>query len=369
MDQKPLIAIIGSVRAEITGSPEKEAAGRVASREIGRALGAAGFRIAVYSSEDRFAEADVVAGFVETAPQESGLIEIFIPHWMTDQVRFDQEATRPELFIRRPSPEQSWQASYFKSLAAIDGMFMIGGGHSTYASGAIALNNELPLIALAGFNGAAELVWNSLTRADGYENTEDVQIMAGWSAETATKLADVLVLRCEDHSKVQKAKAETVRKSAAYDALIASAGKERWKSGVAIVSAILCLVALASALVLEPASRWYSAIFFANCLLVGACGATLRMILGNAPNIRIERVVVFGLLAGVMVGLAYIVPISGSDASIFSHEGLKLSAFKLQLVTTVLVVIPAGISFDILFEKYRNKAIEKAEAQAEVAMG
>ena len=145
--------------------------------------------------------------------------------------------------------------------------------------------------------------------------------------------------------------------------------KERRKSGVAIVVAVLCLLALAGALALNPKPDYYGAIFLANCLLAGACGATLRMISGNAPNIRVERVVVFGLLAGVMVGLAYIVPISASDASILNPEYLSAGAFKLQLVTTVLVVIPAGISFDILFEKYRNKAIEKAEAQADAVMG
>ena len=58
----PVIAIVGSARAGIVGSQEANA--RAACRELGQELAKAGLRIAVYSSDRDFIEADVVSGFL-----------------------------------------------------------------------------------------------------------------------------------------------------------------------------------------------------------------------------------------------------------------------------------------------------------------
>ncbi|HSS21384.1 MAG TPA: hypothetical protein VLL54_15015 [Pyrinomonadaceae bacterium] len=60
--ERPIIAIVGSVRTEIVGT--KHAAARSACKEFGAALAAGGWRLAVFASDKDDIEPDVVTGYV-----------------------------------------------------------------------------------------------------------------------------------------------------------------------------------------------------------------------------------------------------------------------------------------------------------------
>lgn len=137
---KPLVAVVGSVRHEISGSPAQEAAGREVCRALGQELARQGFGIVVYSSSSEFIEADVVQGFVEEAGDQHDLVEVRYPQRADSVVRFEQEASHPALFRRRADANGFWQSSFYRSLSNVDGLLLVGGGNSTLVTGHVALS-------------------------------------------------------------------------------------------------------------------------------------------------------------------------------------------------------------------------------------
>jgi hypothetical protein len=199
----PLIAIIGSVHpARADELTLKDApAGEKAAEVIGHALAKQGCRIVTYSDEGWSVEPLVVKGYVAEYNANSTLkdkqfrIEV---HYSTNEktphfAEEDNEENK-ELFKPRPDRNPSWASSFYRSLSRFDGTILLGGSHTTYVAGTVALSHRKPVLSVAAFGGAAESIWKELSPAAGVLEQSEIEQMATPIRDVPT--AERLVKTC-----------------------------------------------------------------------------------------------------------------------------------------------------------------------------
>src|SRR6187549_2045962 len=127
MDNR-IIAIVGSARKELMNDKENNA--RKAAQEIGNELAKAGWKIAVYGSNEDFIEYDVVIGYVSSGVNNPKSIACYYPKGA--QVKFEAMNSNPEYFERKPDTSQDWEVSFYRSLRDMDAILLFGGASSTF---------------------------------------------------------------------------------------------------------------------------------------------------------------------------------------------------------------------------------------------
>ncbi len=106
-----------------------------------------------------------------------------------------------------------------------------------------------------------------------------------------------------------------------------------------------------------PSAETYVLLMFGGLLSAGATGALVRFLLSD-PSSR-ERGPLFSLvmggLAGLIVGLAYLIPqwIGAPDMLL---PKTVLAANKIQFLSVVLVAVTAGIGFETVFQRLQKQA-------------
>jgi hypothetical protein len=161
----PFIAVIGGLWQF---DKAKVVAAKAAGEIIGSELARAGFGLLVYFSNDESLEPHVVSGYCAALTDGGGSIRVRYAESQRGQVKFKEEATRPELFEHRLFPGQDWEAPFYRSLAeeeGVDAVLLLGGATSTLIAGQVALARRLPILAVDEFGGSAAKIWNHLAQA------------------------------------------------------------------------------------------------------------------------------------------------------------------------------------------------------------
>ncbi len=337
---KGWIAIVGSVdERRRFDPPVRDAAGaRAAAELLGAVLARAGFGISVYSLEASFIEADAVRGYVREAPAEArDRVRVILPFGATAGLPSEYQP-RAALFHLTVDNNPAWEMSFYRSLATVAGVVLIGGGRSTFVTGVQALTYRKPLLALAAFGGSAEECWRALVAGRDLPDEQEIQLMSRpASHETASGWVAALVQQA-----VRRREQDKRRLSWSTLATLALV--------VAWVTALPCGYLLAevqdgaTSPAIASAKGAFLFLLFLAPLVAGASGATIRGLLpeSGAPSFRHT---VLGVAAGAVASLFYVF------AQLMSNPELPNRFVVLGF--SVLFGFVGGLTFDVVFGKLR----------------
>jgi hypothetical protein len=338
--ETPIIAIVGNTKT----SDQASAAAEV----LGRELAKAGFRILVYSSDPDFLECHVVRGYVATRTAVRCSIQVRYPLHSVKPA-FAEQSTNSELFDWRPDHAPDWEMSFYRSIGEVQGVILLGGGPSTMIAGAVARGHQLAIIALPGFGGKSEQVWQNLRPGQDLASGDEISLMARpeWSdqmgVECVKALADQLSRKAEA---ARQKRLEEVR-------------KETSVRRHAVVAAVL----FAAAFAMVPISAWtnpppwlVTAALFVCPALAGISGATIRLVFdlrqGSLPLSPQSAITTgaLGLIAGGVAGLLFITAqmatsTATTDPNVLAKQAARLVPF------CFLIGFTAGMTLDAVFRK------------------
>lgn len=357
MADGPLIAVIGSVRAEVSGSDSNQIPGQRVAKEIGRELAKAEMKLIVYSSDSRFIESHVVAGYAEVANDAEKMIQVRYPSDMATSTVFAEENDAPNLFEKKMDDKEYWEASYYKSLAEVDGVLLIGGGRSTLAGGHIALNAGIPIAAIKGYGGESERIWKLLHAEDDYRGSIDLQAMADHQNDFAKIIVVSLKRRCDTRSNAIQSRQDLLKEQNNKIAYYESTEK---RLRPALFFAAIYLIILIAALIGVLSTAWFTALLVVALITAGALGAAITELWQSSGQRRPAVVLLFGGVAGLIVGISYLVPLllDNQPDQPFLFANTNLSA-QLQFVLATVTAFLAGFAYEAFMSQARTNAEER----------
>jgi hypothetical protein len=355
----PLIAVIGSVQparaAEI--KLRNAADGERAAENIGRALARQRCRIVAYSDAEQSVEHLVVRGYVDECRSNSEIKafagtpeRIEVPYSANDGVpQFPEQKDVPELFFKfSPDRNPSWASSFYRSLSQVDGVILMGGSHSTYIAGTVAISHRKPVAPIFTFGGAAEELWKELSPESGLLEQREIDLMTShsWERQNSDTLVENLLKQ---------------RKRIADRRQEAEIANQRTAATRHVYISVPLLMAALSAIPFtwdnsELQRTNLLIILLLSPLLAGISGAAARTAfesVGGAvspgwPNVG--RTCGLGAIAGVIAGALFIVAqlVAMSpeiSQPIWSKQAGRLVPFA------VLIGFIAGLTLDAVFRK------------------
>ena len=201
MEKQPCrIAIVGSynpARAQELQLKNVEIASK-AAEDIGRTLAKKGYNIIVYSDYKYLFEVDVIRGYTKVVEDKPGCIEVRYPTSSPEPKYAEQKPEDPR-FLFLPDVNTNWEISFYRSIAEIDGMILMGGGPSTLIAGIVALGHKKPIVVCAGFGGQARKVWEALISQTGPDLRDKMLRMSaeGWTENSAERLISLMDLQIQ----------------------------------------------------------------------------------------------------------------------------------------------------------------------------
>ena len=80
-------------------------------------------------------------------------------------------------------------------MSQVDGAILLGGSHTTYVAGTVALSHRKPVLPIATFGGAAENIWKELAPEPGILERSEIDQMATpiWNPQTADSIVKILI--------------------------------------------------------------------------------------------------------------------------------------------------------------------------------
>ena len=347
----PFVAVIGGVD---NFDQVKLTAAKAVAQEIGAELAKAGFGLVVYFSNDPSLEPHVVSGYVPALGDGAGAIRVRIAEPYRDQVRFkEQDPARKGLFDIDHFPGLDWEAPFYRSLAEeegfkgerVDAVLLLGGANTTFIAGQIAVARRLPILAINTFGGSAGRIWNQVAQASPGKHPS-------WGTRSAEDFVKQLKQECEEAA-AQRRKARNLER--VLDAIIAGRQKTHYAAGAFIVLLATLLVGMVYT---RPASLW-PLVLLAGLVSAGATGALIRMVLWEPEAADARRSLVLGSVAGLIVGLAYLIPqLVGAPDVLTPKEDTVTAPNKIQLLSVILVALAAGVGFDTVFSRLKKQAEE-----------
>jgi hypothetical protein len=347
----PFVAVIGGLWAL---DPKLAAAAKETGKAIGGEFAKAGFGLLVYFSNDKSLEPHVVSGYMAAlAADETGAIRVRYAESQRGQVKFAEEAARPELFEHRLFPGPDWEAPFYRSLAeeeGVDAILLLGGAASTLIAGQIALARGLPILAVDEFGGSAAKIWNQLAHTSPEKNFHP------WGKQPAAEFIARLKAEC---AAVAARRKETRRQQQ----VLASLRSQNRHTVHASIAFLLLLVALFFGIVYTPVVAAYPFIMFGGLIAAGATGALIRTVLRTSAEAIPWTSFLLGGVAGFVVGVAYLIPQwVGAPGVLEPKANVVTSIDKIQFVSAVLVAISAGVGFDTVFSRLQKQAQDAAVA-------
>jgi len=342
----PFVAIIGGFWMLKDNPPAFDDA-KKAAFEIGGALAKAGMGLVVYFSNDESLEPHVVSGYVKALPAGAGekSIRVRFAESQKNIVKFVEQQTRNELFEMNLFAGQDWEAPFYRSLVAADGVdavLLMAGARSTLIAGQIAVARPLPILAVDKFDGAAGVIRTELaTNAKDYPSatTHSAEELVAW-------LKTKLVARAEQQ-------AQAYLRETKYLKITAQSQKTFWTAGafVALLATVFFGVAQA------PTAGFYPFLTFTGLVAAGATGALVRSVIWGAEETSPTTSLLLGGVAGFVVGLAYLVPQwVGAPGVLEPSAKIVEATDKIQFVSAVLVAVSAGVGFDTVFTRLKKQA-------------
>jgi hypothetical protein len=338
----PMIAIVGSAdpRREGELGLQNLSAARPACEALGRALAEAGCDIAVYSSAASFVEGDIVRGYVSSGNARPNSIRVWIPEGGDEA--FPERQDDDTSFRVTVDTTEGWEVSFYRSLFAVDGVLLVGGGQSTLVAGLIALSNRTPVVAVASFGGRAKEVWRALDRAKNDATPEHIEAMGrGWRPGMENELVSSLL---EQRQRRADREAEDERARGAY---------ARQRRNSLIVAALAILVALAAIVVVyktTPKSTASLVALLVAPLLAGAAGAIIRTVIDDGHEWL--KTGLLGIGAGLIASLLFVASQLATSPEALEDEGVTT-----LIVFEVVVAFIAGVTFDAVFAKIRKQDV------------
>jgi hypothetical protein len=335
-----LIAVVGSADPGREYEPPLVAGHRVegACGQIGAALAEAGCDLVVYSSEAQFVEDWVITGYLAHGEPEPGSIHVRPPYGDVD-TDFPLLDERPELYDVRYESGSEWESGYYRSLAEVHGVVLIGGGRSTLITGMVCLAFGIPVYAAACFGGAGRKVWDVMNRVERHLTPEEVSAMgAEWGRDTAARLVRILAAQRERKDERRRLDARAVRRAA-------------WRSafGITVGLLLLCLglgmIPLTYALDASAAVNLTGLIV--GALATGTSGAITRNAFDRGEHWA--RTAALGMSAGAVAFLLFVSAQLAASPDILSGEGARRLLF---FVLTVGFV--SGFTFDAVYGRLKQ---------------
>lgn len=361
---KPLIAIIGSYdpgREQELGLRNLTLAPK-AAEFLGQALATSGMEIVVYASYPYMLEIDVVKGYCSVKGAEPGSIHVNYSQ-KYGRPAFQEENARPELFKFYPDLREDWEISFYQSLSTVDGVLILGGGHSTLIGGLVAIGHKKPIIACAGFGGSGLKVWDAIPTQDFMLSSEDKFLMAEqrWSPQLAEKLIMILQKQIEELQSKEKKRLEAER-----DAILQKVEEiKRRDQSITVHALIAAIVFLASTALwpiawgMDLSMFWLWVFLIGAPLLSGISGATIRVVADwRQGKTRLRelsplRNIALGLISGGVTAFLFII------AQVFSSptavgQSIGAETLKRLLPFTLVIGFVAGLTLDVVFAKLQE---------------
>jgi hypothetical protein len=341
--ERPFVAVIGGLwQLDQT----KATAAKEAAKVIGAELANSGFGLVVYFSNDESLEPYVVAGYSAALADGAGAIRVRYAESQRGQVKFKEEAARPDVFEYRLFPGQDWEGPFYRSLAeeeGVDAVLLLGGATSTFIAGQIAVARRLPILAVDEFGGSAAKIWNQLAQASPEKNHHS------WG----TRPAAAFVAQLKNECATVAAKRREARRRERVFATISAQRQQAFHAAGAFV---LLLVALFFGMVYTPFTSAYPFVMFLGLIAAGATGALVRAVLW-ATESDPRTSLLLGSVAGFVIGLAYLIPQWVGAPGVLAPKADSVSATdKIQFASAVLVAVSAGVGFDTVFNRLQKQA-------------
>lgn len=339
---RPLVAIVGSVDANRTFTPPLTAVEHAsrACRELGRELATLGCDLAVFSSSEKYIEADVVTGYAAACTEEApGRVVAYPPRHRTVDFGLP-EGSRVEVRVVRDTSGE-WEVAYYRTILACDGVVMVGGGQSTRIAGILALSQRVPVLPVATFGGGAGQVWINLDKVRNDTDDDDIALLGGdWGPDSAARLT-----ACLSRQRERKAAREAAESRQGRVTALGSL--------VGWVVALVCIAASVAGLVAvgnpRPADTWNLTVLVVAPLLTSISGAVIRN--SFVAESSWPRAGMRGLGAGLVTVFLYVASQLLSVPLLLD----KLDARRLLFITIPLG-FSAGFTFDLVFERLRSGA-------------
>jgi hypothetical protein len=369
----PLIAVVGSFNPSRATelSLKNVAIGNKAGEDLGRELARQGFRLVVYSSGEHTLEIDVVRGYLSHPNIESGSIQVrYSPQ--SGQPKFAEEPGNEDKFDWQPDFNPDWEFSFYQSLAHIDGMLMLGGGSWALIAGVVAMSYRKPLLACAAFGGSADKIWRAMRVQKYPVGDGDFALMArsNWSNDLAARLVALLSKQKEDFAHEEEVRLENEEKRIAErrQTELQENARINWH---AIISAVLFGLAVFTwplTMFLpqaDDAGRWQLCVVLFTCILAGASGATIRVVLDWATGVTrtfalsaynqyiLLRYAALGMVAGGLAGVSFVL------AQLFSTQtpAGKMSVALARLVPFLIIIgFAAGLTAEVVLSNIRKSS-------------
>jgi hypothetical protein len=314
---------------------------------IGAELAKVGFGLVVYLSDDRSLEPHVVSGYTAALTDGAGAIRVRYAQSQRGQVKFKEETARPDVFDHRLFPGDDWEAPFYRSLAeeeGVDAVLLLGGGTSTLIAGQIAVARRLPILAVDAFGGSAEKIWSQLAQA-----SPDKKHYS-WGQRTAADFVAQLKNECD-------ARSARRNESRRREQILVAIAAQRVQTAFATGAFIFLLAALFFGMVYTPSASLYPFVMYIGLVSAGATGALIRLMLRGSGESDPRASLLLGSIAGLVVGLAYLIPQWVGAPGVLAPEAKTVMATdKIQFASAVLVAISAGIGFDTVFSRLQKEA-------------
>lgn len=344
---RPFVAVIGGF---FNMDPAKKDAAKAYARELGAALAKAGFGLVVYFSEEDSLEPHVVKGYVSALPTDppNPCIRVRYPESQKNTVRFAEQQTRPALFDPKLMPLDDWEAPFYRSLVepgGADAVVLMAGNRAVLTAGQIVIARPLPTLALNNFDGSASVIWRELSRATtGYPDATNLQplTLVEWlnkQVEARTRELRLVAERAAEYERLATSKLPTAL------------------TAVAAASFVGLLILGVSRVAFVEAH--YAMLIFLGLVVAGATGALSRTLLWGRTNL-VSTSLLLGGLAGLLVGMAYLIPQLIGAPGVFGNGTEVKPESKIQFISALITGFSAGIGFDTIFNRLKDRATELA---------
>jgi hypothetical protein len=317
------------------------------AQALGRTLAEAGFGLVVYLSNDKSLEPHVVRGFVAAlaASESAPCIDVRYSEAQRGQVRFKEQDTHPTLFHEDAFPGPNWEAPFYRSLAARDGVhaaLMMAGGQSTLNAGQVAVGRGLPLLAIDKYPGSARILRTELaTRITGYPSSQ------------GSNPSQLIAWLHDQHLAEAKRLRQASDRERAFVRMTSQKRGAAWFAGT--LAALLATLSLG--LLGAGTPHWFVVTMGGALVSAGATGALVRGLTTTTMTLEPRLASLLGVVAGLVVGLAYLIPqLIGAPQLLEPGASVVRATDKIQFLSVTLVAFTAGIGLDVIFRRMLQEA-------------
>jgi hypothetical protein len=379
----PRIAIVGSYdpKREKELGLQNLADTNKAGEDLGRELAKQGFHIVVYSSDPHSLEVDVVRGYLTKPDKDAASIQVLFSHVYArqhGQPNFDPNQASDVRFEFLPDMSPDWESSFYRSLATVDGVIIMGGGPSALIAGIVAISHQKPVVACATFGGSGEKVLVAL-REQAYplEKLEFASMAATqWSPELGARLVSLLIRQREGFARREKAlKAHT---AAEVEKAIAKEFEENSRiNWHAIVSAVLFVVAAMTwpftTYQAVQDLTWVLVFVLSTPMIAGASGSTIRVVLDWAGGVDrtfalsaynqhiLLRFAALGIVAGGLAGVSFVLAQLFASPQGNSTAAATAEALKRLIPFLMIIGFAAGLGAEVVLSNLRKSGTPTIE--------